>query len=85
MMIVIFTTSINIQEHDHHSLLLQLQFLYLRRCASLSDAGERHHPHHQIIVIIITTIIKMIVIIIIMMLMMKACGQSPPTASYFES
>ena len=25
----------------------QLQYLYLRRCASLSDAGKRHHHHHH--------------------------------------
>ena len=27
--------------------LSQLQYLYLRRCASLSDAGECHHHHHE--------------------------------------
>ena len=27
--------------------LFQLQYLYLRRCASLSDAGECHHHHHH--------------------------------------
>ena len=29
--------------------LPQLQYLYLRRCASLSDAGECHHHHHQFV------------------------------------
>ena len=40
-------TTIKLWSWSSFSLLLQLQFLYLRRCASLSDAGERHHHHHQ--------------------------------------